>query len=243
MSGWTVLIVDDEAPAREELGYLVQQNEGIFKIEYAESGMEAVKKAKEFKPDLIFLDIELPDLTGLQVAELIAELDLACKIIFATAYDQYAIQAFKLRAFHYILKPYQETDVQAVFKQMHPQKKAPQHESIPHSAVKLAIEIEDGIKYLSPQDIMFISKEGKNVHVHTREAYFDAQYTLQELEQKLTPYGFFRCHKSYLINLQHVLEMHAWMHGAYNLRMADNKRSSVPASRNYVKDLRLKLEI
>src|SRR5690242_20380580 len=101
-----VLIVDDEKPAREELAYMLHEINGIELLGEAATGMEAVKKAKELKPDLLFLDIGLPDLSGLQVAELLKEFDFSIQIVFLTAYDQFAIEAFKLRAFHYLLKPY-----------------------------------------------------------------------------------------------------------------------------------------
>ncbi|HJV17528.1 MAG TPA: response regulator, partial [Bacillales bacterium] len=101
-----IFIVDDEQPSREELSYMLGEIPGIELIGEAGTGMEAVKKVKELKPDLMFLDIQLPDLSGLQVAELINEFKLPIQIVFLTAYDHFAIEAFKLRAFHYLLKPY-----------------------------------------------------------------------------------------------------------------------------------------
>jgi two-component system response regulator LytT len=241
--GWTVLIVDDEAPAREELAYLLGAIEDIELIEQAETGAEAVRKAKAVEPDLIFLDIELQDMSGLQVAEWIADLGLKSKIIFATAYDRYAIDAFKVRAFHYILKPYDEKDLRLVLKEIEGTNKRNAEHVHTVSPIKLAIETKERIKYYAPKEIVFISKEGKNCDIHTREHIYETHYIMQDLEKKLGPFGFFRCHKSFLINLEHVLEMTSWLHGAHNLHMADMQRSIVPVSRNYVKDLRLKLEI
>lgn len=108
---------------------------------------------------------------------------------------------------------------------------------------KLALEIGEGIKYVSPKDIVFISKEGKQVRVHLADQAYAVTFTLFELEQKLEPFGFFRCHKSYLVNLAAIGELKSWVNGAYDLIMDDAQRSSIPVSRNYIKELRLKLEI
>ncbi|WP_079908320.1 LytTR family DNA-binding domain-containing protein [Paenibacillus sp. 32352] len=248
--GWTIVIADDEAPAREELAYLIEQVDDVDRVIQAAGGMDAVKKVKEFSPDVLFLDMEMPDLNGLQAAQVIAELNPQVKIVFSTAYDQYAVEAFRLRAFHYILKPYDDRDVFSVFKELRraeqgPRVKAPAETArhVQPASVKLALEVEGGIKYVSPKDIVYISKEGKHVQVHTRDHAYDAAYTLQDLEEKLLPYGFFRCHKSYLIHMEAIAELKSWVNGAYNVMMNDSRQSMVPVSRNYVKDLRLKLEI
>lgn len=248
--GWNIVIADDEEPAREELIYLLESSEEVDKVTAAVGGMDAIKKVKELAPDVLFLDMDMPDLNGLQVAEIVGEMNPQVKIVFSTAYDQYAVHAFKLRAFHYMLKPYDEEDIAIVFREL--RKIQPQNRSAAaalsppasiKTSVKLALELDEGIRYVSPKDIMYISKEVKNVQVHLHDKAYIVSYTLSELEQKLEPYGFFRCHKSYLVNLAAISEMKTWVNGAYNLLMEDAGRSTIPVSRNYVKQLRLKLEI
>lgn len=251
--GWKVVIADDEEPAREELVYLLEQCEEVDKVTAATSGMDAIKKVKEQNPDVLFLDMDMPDLNGLQVAEIVGEINPQVKIVFSTAYDQYAVHAFKLRAFHYMLKPYDEEDIAIVFRELRKIQQQNGGSAVsstpvptPSSAatsVKLALELEEGIIYVSPKDIFYISKEIKHVQVHLYDKAYHVSYTLSELEQKLEPFGFFRCHKSYLVNLAAISEMKSWVNGAYNLLMEDAGRSSIPVSRNYVKLLRLKLEI
>jgi two-component system, LytTR family, response regulator LytT len=240
---FSVLIVDDEEPAREELGYMLSEQKDIHVVHQATTGMDAIRKVKEHKPDLVFLDIDLPDIKGLQVAEILAEIHSDIKIVFVTAYDQYAIDAFKIRAFHYILKPYDEEDINLVFLQLTKQVK-PLPQAVFHTP-KLAIEMDGGIKYLSPKDIVYISKnkEDKSVTFHTTTKTYEAQYTLLELEKKLLPHAFFRVHKSYLINLDFVLELQPFYHSTYNLHLNDKQQTIVPVSRNYVKELRTRLEI
>jgi two-component system response regulator LytT len=242
--GLKILIVDDEAPAREELSYLLQNVEEVEQIFQAKSGMDAIKLTKELEPDLIFLDIEMPGLTGLQAAEVIQELGVKSKVIFCTAYDQYAIEAFKLRAFHYLLKPYDEVNIEGIVQEIQLTEKSSTVHSQHAGPLKLAIDVNGSIKYLSPLEIIYISTEGKHVLIHAKdEIYKTNNYTLYELEGKLKSFSFFRSHKSYLVNLNHVVELKAWINGAYNLMMGDKSKSSVPVSRNYLRELRLKLEI
>jgi two-component system response regulator LytT len=246
---WKAIVADDEAPAREELAYLLQQIEGVTDIELAKDGMELIKLVREKQPDIVFLDIEMPGLNGLQTAELISELGYRPKIVFCTAFDQYALEAFKVRAFHYILKPYDEDEIHAIFRELetyehHEFRKPPaEKRALACGAVKLGIEINGCIKYLSPTEIVYISKEGKHALVHAKDKAYESGYTLQELEEKLAAFPFFRCHKSYLVNLDYAVELRAWINGAYNLIMDDSSGSSVPVSRNYIKELRLRLEI
>nr|WP_275942592.1 LytTR family DNA-binding domain-containing protein [Paenibacillus alba] len=149
-----------------------------------------------------------------------------------------------------MLKPYDEEDIAIVFRELRKTQlqngaatASGSHLPSVKTSVKLALELDEGIIYVSPKDIMYISKEIKHVQVHLYDKAYIVSYTLSELEQKLEPYGFFRCHKSYLVNLASISEMKAWVNGAYNLLMEDAGRSTIPVSRNYVKMLRLKLEI
>jgi two-component system response regulator LytT len=236
-----VFIVDDEQPAREELAYMLGKISTVELIGEARNGMDAVKKANELKPDFIFLDIQLPDLTGLQVAELINEFDFPIQIVFLTAYDHFAIKAFKLRAFHYVLKPYDLEDIIQVFDTYSALKGSQLKTTL--STHKLAIETQTGIIYLSPSEIFFIEKNGRVVVIHTEAEKIEAIYTLNQLFKKLEPFSFFRPHKSFLVNLEHVKELRAWFNGSYNLMMRDKSQSEVPVSRNHVKELRLRIEL
>jgi DNA-binding LytR/AlgR family response regulator len=235
-----VLIVDDEQPAREELAYMLGEIPDVDVIGEADCGMEAVKKTKELTPDFVFLDIRLPDLTGLQVAEIINEFHLPVQIVFLTAYDEFAIDAFKLHAFHYILKPYDLEDLMQMFDSYFERRGSL---AVAPTAHKLAIQNQKGIIYLTPKEIYFIEKRGRMVDIHTKTETFEAGYTLNELFEKLKPHSFYRTHKSFLVNLEHVKELHAWMNGSYNVVMCDDAKSQVPVSRNYVRELRLRIEL
>ncbi|MCM2534100.1 response regulator [Neobacillus pocheonensis] len=161
----------------------------VLLIGEASTGMEAVKKAKELKPDLMFLDIQLPDLTGLQVAELLNEFDFSIQIVFLTAYDHFAIEAFKLRAFHYLLKPYDLEDLIEVFDTYLDMLKENQLKT-GQTKNKLAIETENGITYLSPKEIYFIEKQGREVIIHTKTAKMKASLHLASFLKSLNGFPF-----------------------------------------------------
>ncbi|UUZ85907.1 LytTR family DNA-binding domain-containing protein [Paenibacillus sp. P26] len=242
--GLTIVIADDEAPAREELSYILSQMDDVEEVIEAASGAEAIVKTKEHRPDVLFLDINMPELSGLSAAGPLAELGLKPKVVFCTAYEKYAVEAFKLRAFHYLLKPFDDEDVRQVLKEVRAlEGDSDQPKAAVSSGAQAGSGGEHGIVYASPKDIVYISKEGKNVSVHTKDRAYDAHFTLQELEQKPLGYGFFRRHKSYLVNLEHIAELRYWSNGTFDLHLTDDSRSVVPVSRNYVKELRTKLEI
>ena len=109
--------------------------------------------------------------------------------------------------------------------------------------LKLAVQGEDGVILLNPNDIVYAFRESRDVIIKTKDKSYPSKYTLQTLEEKLMNYPFFRIHRSYLVNLRCIQEMVPWFNGAYNLILNDKQRSKVPVSRQYVKDLRDRLEL
>ncbi|UHA71668.1 LytR/AlgR family response regulator transcription factor [Paenibacillus sp. 481] len=256
---WTILIVEDEPLAREDLAHTLSLYHEELEIVQAATGTEALQLVQEREPKLIFLDINLPDISGLQVAEHISAMPIKhitqrIPIIFCTAYDEYALQAFQLRAYHYLLKPYDEQDIYAILKElqfntqlntqvnnrMNTQNTSQTRPSSIH-ACKLALPNENVTHYVMPEHIIFLEKQDKHVRVVTTQGTYFTTRTLQELERRLEPYLFFRCHKSFVISMRHAEQLSTYTTGTFNLLMSEG--STVPVSRNYVKELRYKLEI
>lgn len=236
------LIVDDERYAREELTYLLSQFPGVQVVGEAENGELALLKALQHLPDVVFLDVEMPKMNGIEVAKALVELKKVPLIIFATAYPQFAAEAFRINAIDYLLKPYDEEQLQQTIhrieKSMYPSPVADAAESLG----KLAVEADGEITYLLPQNILYIYREEKVSKIITLKASYEVRMTLKELESRLLPFSFFRIHKGYLVNLKHVSRLTPWFNGAYQLELegVDEKLS---VSRNYVKDLRQRLEL
>ncbi|MFD2629843.1 LytR/AlgR family response regulator transcription factor [Oceanobacillus kapialis] len=236
-----VLVVDDERYAREELIHLLKDFNGIEVIGEAESGEDAIVKSLSLKPDVVFLDIEMPKMNGMEAAKALQELKKAPYIIFATAYPQFAAEAFRLEALDYLLKPYEEEQLEQTISRV--QKQFSHMDNAPQAASgKLSIETDGEIHYLHPRDILYLAREEKFTKIITANKEYQVRTTLKELEGRLTGYNFFRIHKSYVVNLSYVNMITPWFNGAYQLKI-EGREETLAVSRNYVKALRSRLEI
>jgi two-component system, LytTR family, response regulator LytT len=244
-----VLIVDDEAPARDELIYLLNRVPGVKIDDTAKNGQEALQKILDLKPNVVFLDIQMPDMTGLAVCrELIVKLKPKEMpiIIFATAYDQHALEAFEVNAIDYILKPFDEERLQATMEKVKRFLRQPDSESLNRilsllekpKSEKIPVEQNERIILLKPQEIVCCYISERHVIIKTKNNEYITGYNLSELEDKL---GFLRTHKSYLVNPDMVREVIPWFNGTCNLVMIDDKASTIPVSRTYLKEVRNKL--
>jgi len=262
----SVVIADDEPLARDELKYLLQQCEDIEIVGEATQGAEALEKILELKPDVAFLDIHMPKLDGLTVARKLLEVDQSLIVVFATAYDQHAIQAFEVNAIDYLLKPFDEErvlkTVERIRQSVRNIKNDLQKETLNNSLMgllekmagksvsavtgqlqgpkisKIAVQGEESVILIDPKDILYAYRENRDVFIKTSNKVYLSKYTLQTLEEKLASYPFFHSHRSYLVNLNFVQELVPWFNGAYTLILNDEKRSEVPVSRAYVKALK-----
>lgn len=236
------LIVDDELYSREELKHLLGAYPFIQIVGEAESGESAIMKTIELSPDVVFLDVEMPKTSGMATAKALLELKKVPLIVFATAYPQFAAEAFRLNAVDYLLKPYDDEQLQETIERIEKifyQEKEPEVEKF---SGKLAVEADGEILYLEPKDILYIIKDDKMTKLVTKTAEFETKSSLKDLENKLLSYGFFRVHKSFLVNLEYVTRLTPWFNGAYQLQLAGRKEL-LSVSRNYVKALRQRLEI
>lgn len=236
------LIVDDERYAREELTYLLEQFPDVKLVGEAESGEVAILKALQLQPDVIFLDIEMPKMNGLEAAKALVELKKVPLIVFATAYPEFAAEAFRINAVDYLLKPYDEEQlkqtIDRIEKRLYPTTSANHSETIG----KLAVEADGEITYILPQSILYIYRDEKVTKIITSTKGYEIRTTLKELESRLEPFSFFRIHKSTLVNLRYVSRLSPWFNGAYQLEL-EGVEDQLSVSRNYVKDLRQRLEL
>lgn len=238
----STLIVDDERYAREELTYLLEKFPDVQVLGAAESGEAAILKALQIQPDVVFLDVEMPKMNGIEVAKTLVELKKVPLIIFATAYPQFAAEAFRVNAVDYLLKPYDERQlkqtIERIEKKLYPTSTVDNTEKLG----KLAIETGSDIDYILPEDILYIYRDDKVSKIITQTNEYEVRTTLKELESRLVPFSFFRIHKGFLVNLKYVSRLTPWFNGAYQLELEgiDEKLS---VSRNYVKDLRYRLEL
>jgi two-component system response regulator LytT len=236
-----VMIADDERLAREELAYLLQQEGDIELLPSATNGRELLQLVEEHHPDVVFLDMKMPEMEGIQAARMLSSRKQQPLIVFSTAYEDYALEAFKLNAVDYLLKPTEPQRLQETLNRL--RKRLSEGASLPPAKVsKLLIEANSRLVVIDPASIMYAVRDERHVQIFTAEECYLVKMTLQQLEEKLQSHSFFRTHKSYLVNLQYVSELEPWFNGAYNLILKGPKRIQVPVSRSYAKDLLKRLE-
>ncbi len=249
-----VLVVDDEAPARSELKYLLEKTGKVTVIGDAASGPEAIELTYDLRPEAVFLDIKMPGQDGFAVAEAILAANRQPPLfVFATAFDSYALQAFEVSAVDYILKPFQQERVaqtverllslRSGFKQVElAQNLQTLLEKVKEEqeSARVPVDINGRILLIPIADICAAYCRDKDVLIKTREREYHVRSTLAELEERLG-YRFFRVHKGYLVNIDHVAEIIPWFHGSYLLVIADAEHTEIPVSRRQAPILREKL--
>lgn len=237
-----ILIIDDERYAREELTYLLGKLPNIQVVGEADRGETAILQAIQHQPDVVFLDVEMPNMNGVEVAKALLKLKQVPQIIFATAYPQFAVEAFRINAIDYLLKPYEMDQIVQAMERVrnivHPQ--GP--EEVSSNVRKLAIERDGEFDYITVEDIIYLHTEGKMTRIYTENQQYNVRMTMKNLEQQLNKYHFFRVHRSYLVNLNAVVRLTPWFNGAYQLELK-NVQEKIPVSRNYAKELQQQLTL
>lgn len=241
----TILLIDDEAPARRELRYLLEQLDGVAIVGEAASSVEALRLLQQHKPQLLFLDIQMPGLTGIELAQIVREIKEPPLIVFSTAYSQFAVDAFSVEAFDYLLKPVTiERLVKTIYKvrkhlaspQSSPERPIPDQ---PHEERKWVAARQGGkILPIAPESIIFVRCADATTHIHTANRSYHTSHTLTALEEQLEPYSFFRAHRNALINLNCVLEIIPWFNGSCKLVMNDPARTEILVSRYHARELK-----
>ena len=245
------LIVDDEIPARQELLYILNNIEGVEVVGEASHGMEALELNKKLKPDIMFLDIQMPQMSGMDVARILLGEKHKPMVIFVTAYDQFAIEAFEVNAMDYLLKPISEERLKDRLKKISSLRE--KNEDINYDKLsKMLKDIKIGTKTLPNiisvyhknklipieiRDIIYATIEDKNTIIVTNKGKFEINCTLNKLLEKLDSSIFFRSHKSYIVNLKNILSVEPWFNATYNINLKDDL-GMVPVSRSYAKAFR-----
>ena len=251
----SAVIVDDEQLARDELAYLLKSVGEVNVVAQGKNGVEAVSLVREYSPDLLFLDVQMPGLDGFGVIKKLLDKKVPLpKIVFATAFDQYAVKAFEVNAIDYLLKPFDKKrvaqSVQRARKKMETQSgPADRIETLmrlvesqkPHTA-KILLKATGRLFLVDQKDICYASIEDGVISVVTGGANgMEGQSncrTLEELLSNLDPNLFWRAHRSYLVNINRIKEVVPWFKSSYQLRMDDKKQTEIPVSRAQTKRLR-----
>ena len=246
-----VIIIDDEIHARDELQYLLEQDPEVYVISKFCSYQEAAETLKCERPHLIFMDIEMPGISGIKAAEEIVNMDMdrLPLLVFATAHEEFALKAFELDAVDYLLKPFSAKRVaksidrvrrlmnQSSVVELKKNKimdKSPDHT---YNKTKLAIEHNAKATIVDTNDIIMACYCEGQLKIYTQEQKYQCNMPLQDLQARLDERCFFRSHRAYIVNIEKVREIVPWFNGTYNLTM-DGLSVEVPVSRQQAPKLK-----
>ena len=255
------VVVDDEQLARDELCFLLQQVGGVEVVGQAGNGVEALRVIEDCQPDLVMLDVQMPGITGFEVARRVMDAGVVAQLVFVTAFDQYAIDAFEVNAVDYLLKPVEPgrlaMAVERVRKRLaadHSAHKGRQNEEFDRllqmlterhgRRQQLAIKVEERFLLIHADEVVHASVEEDQVRVVTNSLSGTSNYrTLDELQARLDPEVFWRVHRSHLVNINKVKEIVPWFSRNYILKMKDLKGTEIPVSRSQTRRLREYLKL
>jgi two-component system response regulator LytT len=254
----TALIIDDEPLARQELQYLLERAGGIEVLGVGTNGIEAVDLISLHKPDVVFLDVQMPGLDGFAVLKKLLDRKVHMpQVVFATAFNQYAVRAFEVNAVDYLLKPFDRKRVMQTIEKALARRSAPaesasdakldallrlveeQTHAPKSQSGKVIVRAQSRLLLVDQGEICFASIENGTISVVTKavEGHSNCR-TLEELMDQLDPETFWRAHRSFVVNIQHIREVVPWFKSSYQLRMDDPQKTEIPVSRAQTKRLR-----
>ncbi len=251
-----VLVADDEQLARNELCFQLDQLNDVEVVEQAVDGPQAVSLAQTLAPDLMLLDIQMPGLTGFEVARQLIELGVPSHVVFITAFDQYAIEAFEVNAVDYLLKPVEPSRLSQAIQRVRrlvaardPSKGPVANKELERIVQYVAerqsrrerLAVKTGERFLLVQadEVVYASLADDVITIVTGTVTGASNYrTLDELHSHLDPAVFWRVHRSHLVNINKIKEIVPWFSRNYILRMKDGKGTEIPVSRTQTKRLR-----
>jgi two-component system LytT family response regulator/two-component system response regulator LytT len=253
------IVVDDEQLAREELCYQLGQLGAVEVVAQAANGLDALAAIERSDPDLVFLDVQMPGLTGFEVARRLLEDAQAPAVVFVTAFDQHAIEAFEVNAVDYLLKPVDgtrlEQAVQRARKRLTSDRSEPPLNDQLERFVKMmagrqsrrdqvAVKVGERFMLVHADEIIYASLADESINIVTGQVSGTSNYrTLDDLQARLDPDVFWRVHRSHLVNINKIKEIVPWFSRNYILRMKDAKATEIPVSRSQTKRLREYLKL
>jgi two-component system LytT family response regulator/two-component system response regulator LytT len=253
------MVVDDEQLARDELCYQLEQFTDVEVVAQAGNGVEALAATDRVEPDLIFLDIQMPGLNGFEVARrLLDRGDHVPALIFVTAFDQYAVEAFEVNAVDYLLKPVDagrlEQALSRARRRLSVDRPGPVNDQLERLVRmmenrhprrdQVAVRVGERFLLVQAEEIIYASLADESINIVTGQVAGTSNYrTLDELQARLDPDVFWRVHRSHLVNINKIKEIVPWFSRNYILRMKDTKGTEIPVSRTQTKRLREYLKL
>lgn len=248
------LIVDDESLAREKLAIFLQEEDDFEIVNQCTNGLEALELLQQFSPDLLFLDIQMPEMDGMELLRNIDVQKIPC-IILVTAYDHYAIKAFEYHALDYLLKPFDRERFQLTLGRVKEQMVLHQQgthnhqllnylkESLPNEKHLEKVVVKDGGKifFVKTKDIEWVESAGNYLKLHVGKNVHMIRETMNAFEQKLNPQEFVRVHRSSLVNIEAIDNLEGWGNTEFIITLQSGHK--VQSGRSYYSSIRQKLQL
>ena len=235
-----IIVVDDEFPTRQELASLLLNIKDVEIVAECSLGQEALDFLQKDTADLIYLDIEMPQINGIETAKIIkSTVKNPPEIVFATGFDQFAVTAFELNALDYILKPYTQERILASIMRYRNLKRQLSEKKPSAQQLKFPIWYNEKMILLNAEsEISLIRSEQQRILVFSEKGVFEINTPLKELEQKLTGHGFLRTHKCYIVNINKVREVVPWFNDTFVLTLENCSQKDIPVSRHYIQEFK-----
>ncbi|WP_246942674.1 LytR/AlgR family response regulator transcription factor [Bacillus pinisoli] len=233
-----VMIAEDERLARDELEYLLKQESDLQLLPSAGDGKELLALVDEHHPDVIFMDVRMPEMEGTKAAALLSSKPGGGPlIVFCTAFEQFALEAFGLNAVDYLLKPYEVLRLKECLKRVRERYHSIHAQTSPAPGIdRIVVEEGENIIILEPKDIIFAEKDEKHLIIHTGKRKVKTRMSIQQFEDSFNKnQQFLKPHRSYLVNIDHINEIRPWMNGAYNIVLREDQDTRIPVSRTSIK--------
>jgi len=242
-----LLAVDDEPPALDELGYLLRADPRVARVHTAQDAVGALKVLEHEPVDGVFLDIRMPGLSGLELARVLGRFATTPPIVFVSAYDDAAVEAFSLRAVDYLLKPVRAARLaEAVGRVLSapsvgPAEPEPAQAAAPDSGT-IAVELGGVTRFLQVSDVRYVEAQGDYARLHTAEGSHLVRVPLAALEERWAAAGFVRVHRSHLVAVSHISELRVGPGGGHAVRVGSGPSAVLlPVSRRLSRDLKDRL--
>lgn len=239
MSDLRLLAVDDEPPALDELAYLLRADARVAEVHTAADAVSALKRLETAAVDGVFLDIRMPDLTGLDLARVLGRFATPPPVVFVSAYDDAAVEAFRLRAVDYLLKPVREERLAEAVGRITAARQAPAPPQAADDDGTIAVELGGVTRFLQVSDVRYVEAQGDYARLHTASGSSLVRVPLAVLEERWAGAGFVRIHRSYLVSTAHVRELRVEPGGGHAVRVGEGPGAvTLPVSRRLTRALK-----
>lgn len=225
------IIVDDEFPAIQELSYFVNNFSSIKILEQFDDSIQALEFLQTHPVDVIFLDINMPKLNGISLSRVLKTLKNKPLLVFITAYREHAVEAFEVEAYDYILKPYSEDRIIGILQKLE------KVSAVKSSSNKITLWKNDKLYVMNVSEILYCEAHEHEVYVYTRNDFYVVSISISDFHKKLPESNFFRCHRSYIVNIDKINEIIPWFNKTYMLKLQE-LTVEIPVSRQNASDFK-----